>query len=332
MENTHKKKTLKRIFIVLSIIVIALLFIGMIWWYGYIPAPNAALLFPEKPTMLATIPCKSGSPIRNLMVEMTQERALGSIPPGWKQTVAKMAIRRGFPQDIQSCVMTGPTGENAVYMTVIDLGRYMKLARMQEDRVMNKLFDFAPTTRETIKEFSFYQRATPIAAPNYKTINACAIIGSGIVLCSDANYLKQRVEQYNASVESPVSDKQDIDIKIDNQTGYLSNLVKYYETKFEYEIFSTIGKIQSVDVTLQTKDRDTMTGYVLFHTNSPGEEDALVNDVDFFYGVMRRILHPQGIELTGESKREGQDIKLTLELSGFRNALNQVKILAKEGK
>jgi len=321
------KTKLKYTLIASLVLLGTLLFITLIWWNGYVPPLDPGKMVTGTIVLKADIPSQSGSPLRGVLIGATEETALKSVS-GFKKTLARWALKLAFPRKINAYGVK-LEGETApVYLYSVDFGKGIKIVRMVQDRIPGKIFKGAPSQDETVNGYPFISRQTPIPEPGFKGINACAWVGSGLLLCTDAGYLRRAIEGYDSEAIIPPPSGKIMTISIDNSSGYLTELIRYYEQKMEYEIFSTADRVKSVDIELSPVNSDTMKAFARFNTGEAiATDDLLVNDVDFFYGVARRGLRPQGIELNGTVTSEGSAVVLQGDLTGFRQALSKIESL-----
>src|SRR5208283_6122954 len=101
------------------------------------------------------------------------------------------------------------------------------------------------------------------------------------------------VEGYLEKAAVTTSAKNYINLFIDNRSSFLTQKIRNYEKKYEYDIFSSMDQVASVDVQWVPKDPNTVTGTIVFHGTSELSDDSpMVSDVNFFYGILRRGLRP----------------------------------------
>jgi hypothetical protein len=328
MANLLKNKPFKFTLLGIGIFLISAIIIMLIWWNGYIPPVHFDKLALETPVAQAIIPSGSGSPLRGILVGITEEKTLPSMDSGIKRAVAKVGLRLAFPVMTQAYVFKPAGAETPVYLYAIDFGKGIKLVRFVQDRINARILGNEAPDETVVQGYTLLQRKNQLNVKGFKDINAGAWIGTGLLLCSDPAYLKNVLDRYPeaANTGSVNAATSDIHIHIDNQSGYLGGLIRYYEQKYSFEMFSTIDKVSEVDINLTPVKDNALKGNIVFKSKTAlTEEDTLVNDVDFFYGVLRRLLRPQGIEMGGETRKENEAINLQVELTGFKTALSQIE-------
>lgn len=333
MANLLKNKTLKYTLLGIGVLLVSILIIILLWWFGYTPPVNFEKLALETPVVQAQIPSGTNSPLRGVLIGITEEKMLSSMGSGLKRKVAQTGLRLAFPVMTHAYVFEFPGEETPVYLYAIDFGRGIKLVRFGQDKINSRILGDESPDETQVQGYTLMQRKEQLTVKGFKDINAGAWIGSGLLLCSDPAYLRKVLEQYPEAAEAgsskPASDA--IQIHIDNQTGYMEKLIRYYEQKFAFELFASIDQVSAVDINLAPVNADTLKGDFAFKTQNPlQEDDPMVSDVDFFYGVLRRTLRPQGIEMSGETVKDDEAVKLQVELTGFRTALSQIEKLTAE--
>ena len=325
-------KRIKKIILIAVGIIAALFILEIIWWYFPVKRIQLAQFRDSNAVVDAEISSRYGSPMRKLLVSIAEEKALREMPAGFKQRVVRRGISIAFPQEIMLEVISKSTAEKPVYLVGLDFGRAIKLFRKIKPRLENQIFQGRPVSESEVNGYRFISREEPDIV-HERAMNAGVWIDSGLVMCSSPEYLRKLLEQYKKSSHPEETALAPISVKLDNQTAYLTDKIRGYEKKYNYEIFSSIDRVQSVDLEVNTQNKDAIQGKMIFHGKSElSEDDPMISDVNFFYGVLRRKLRPEGIELRGEESHSGKDVKLTMELTGFSSALSQLQNLSKEEK
>ncbi len=266
------------------------------------------------------------------MTNLVQQSIRPLVASGLKGKLIKSGMPLVFPQEIKYLILPKPNMDHPTFLLVLDWGRAIRIVQPMQNILEEKLFQGNLTEDITIDNYRFIKRVKPIS-PSIKALNACVWIDSGLVVSNDPEYLKKFVEKYLAKTEVTTPAKNSINLFIDNRSSFLTQKIRTYEKKYEYDIFSSIDQVVSVDVQCVPKDPYTITGTIVFHGTSELSDDSpMVSDVTFFYSILRRGLRPRGIEVKGEESHKGNDAKLTLELTGLNTAISQIENISGEGQ
>jgi hypothetical protein len=326
------KRLIKRLLSICLILILLMILGALVWWYRPFPHIDMGKISDSSAILQADIPSFSGSLTRTVMVNLAQQGIRHLTISGLKSKIIKIGIPIIFPQEIKYLILPTPNIDHPTFLLALDLGRAMRIVQYTQNKMEEKLFQGSPVSVSILGKYRFAKRVKQTDS-SMKALNACVWMDSGIVASNDPEYLEKWVEGYSSKPDVTNSFKNSINIFIDNRSSFLTQKIRAYEKKYDYDIFSSMDQVASFDIQGVPKDPNTISGTIVFHgTTELSDDSPMVSDVNFFYGVLRRGLRPQGIEVKGQESHKGKDATLTLELTGFNTAISQIQNGTGEGQ
>ena len=316
---------------VLVLIVILVALVGTGVWLSLPPKViSVAQLLPSRPFAHFTVKLDRDDPaIKGIVTALKIKQATKS--GFFKRQALKLLIPAALPPSV-SVAVASDLGSRAVSLVVYtDLGRLSKVLRLSGSLVAGSLLPGkGPIVRELADGQVVWSRA-----PGKGQVSFCtyAIIGGTLVLgTSRASILE--ICALHAGKDAPDTQRdawgaalvkamsmRGAYLYADNRGGALSRLVNDATAKYSFAAFPSIDAVSAISGSIVILE-SAANGKLVFESSSKGQSEVIRSDVQFIYGVAKRIARSAGIRMLGEIETKDGDLAFSFSLPGYMEVLS----------
>ena len=313
---------------VISVIIVLILGI-CIWVFSPIGDVPPSKLLPSTAFSFFYLDIDSESPGLSELITGVRNKVINSESGSVKEKLADLAFSSIVPGHVVGVITLEEGSDEPDLVFIAGMGKIIRLLKLFSGPFDRVIFRGAAYEKEHAGGHSFKSLKT---ASGEKGPSAYTIIGNNLVIGTSLAAVK---DSYKTFKEGPATDpacayltallhqsslQKDGFICVDNNEGDVSRIVQLVEEKYAFAAFPSIDSVSAVIGNIGFF-ADEVKGEITFFCSNYDRLMDVRSDVKFIYGAMRRMFRASGINLKGDVRVEGNNIKFNFHITDFMDAI-----------
>lgn len=297
-----------------------ILFINSFFIWFLIPVRDVEIVryFPEIASGVVVINVNRENSAVNAIIAEIGTQLQDSVKDGIRRRLITMLLPELIPRRIVAAYVQKPDSIKPEYILFVSMGRITKLLRVLSSPLDNALFlgEEYKTVRVGLRKLTYLGSGS---GSSELMPSAKMVVGNNLVLSNNYKRIidmvsnKKRVrrvlpwwgETLTRLEDGP---RPDILLTLNNSDRGLSRLMEKVESDFAFAAFPSIDTVELIKGVL-LMEMDKINGTLFFMCKDKEKMPAVISDVRFLYGAMRRIVKTFEIAMKGEIEEEGERVK-----------------------